>query len=218
MGPLLCQSSFGARWNLSQMFLFPYWAWLPENTNKRLVSAHRLKTKHHKLTDATPCFQLKHTESKLFWLKCSVNVVNGLNFFFFKKRLCLTFNELCIKHCVLINMFVWSCYSLLSSHHFCMGCLHKVGAKWINGWDSAVPTAQSWGLCLWLMCSCLGWQCQREWCVGMSATAACWITGFLSHWCKVNLHGRSVAPTRTLASFNPHPSGQASTMQDNIGI
>lgn len=60
----------------------------------------------------------------------------------------------------------------------------------------------------------LSWrQCQWEWCAGMSATAACWFTGFHFHWCKVNLCGRSAAPTCTLASFNPHPSGQASTMQ-----
>lgn len=93
----------------------------------------------------------------------------------------------------------------------------KVSTKWINGWDTALPTAQCLGLCLWLMCPCLGWQCQREWCAGTSATAACWFTGFHFHWCKVNLCGRSAAPTCTLASFNPHPSGQASTTQVGAG-
>lgn len=105
----------------------------------------------------------------------------------------------------------------LSLHVHRIVCVYivsvKVSAKWINGWDSAVPTAQHLGLYLWLMCSCLGWQCQREWRSGMSATAAYWFTGFHFHWCKVCLCGRSAPPACTLASFNPHPSGQASTAQ-----
>lgn len=130
-----------------------------------------------------------------------------------------------------VSCFTWMCevvslcfwiHECLSLHVHLIICVYvvcvKVGTKWINGWDTAAPTAQCLGLCLWLMCSCLGWQCQREWCAGMNATAACWFTGFHFHWCKVNLCGRSAAPACTLASFNPHPSGQASTTQEGAGI
>lgn len=134
--------------------------------------------------------------------------------------------EFCINGCFLFLSYVWDCQPVFFGIHECLS-LHVssytlcVLKSVLNGWmdgDTAIPTAQCLALCLWLMCSCLGWQCQREGCTGTSTTAACWFTGFHFYWCKVNLCGRSAAPECTLASFNPHPSGQSSTTQEGAGI